>query len=182
MAVLVDPAVWEWRGARWAHLVSDESHDELHDFARRLGKRRLGFQGDHYDIETVDRERALDLGAEAVDSRELVRRIRAAGLRRRGDKPTWQRVGFAPRGRTLEVADRLISFGEPGLRLRASLPLTVALDQVSQSAVYVDDDHLAVIFDFVGPEPAVDLPEIDRIWPGEPRVDGERSLELFVRR
>ena len=47
MTVLVDAAVWEWRGARWAHLVSDESYDELHEFAQLLGKRRLGFQGDH---------------------------------------------------------------------------------------------------------------------------------------
>ena len=48
MAVLVDEAVWPWRGARWAHLVSDDSVDELHAFARRLGLRRMAFQGDHY--------------------------------------------------------------------------------------------------------------------------------------
>ena len=50
MTVLVDAAVWKWQGARWAHLVSDESFDELHEFAQRIGKRRLGFQGDHYDV------------------------------------------------------------------------------------------------------------------------------------
>ena len=33
--MLVDPAVWPWRGQRWSHLVSDESYDELHDFAAR---------------------------------------------------------------------------------------------------------------------------------------------------
>ena len=33
--ILVDPAVWPWRGRRWAHLVSDHSIDELHDFAAR---------------------------------------------------------------------------------------------------------------------------------------------------
>ncbi len=65
---------------RWAHLVSDRSYDELHEFARGIGKRRLGFQGDHYDIDEIDRARALDLGAELVDSRELVRRLRRAGL------------------------------------------------------------------------------------------------------
>ncbi|MEM9204055.1 MAG: DUF4031 domain-containing protein [Actinomycetota bacterium] len=182
MAVLVDPAVWEWRGAQWAHLVSDESYDELHEFARRLGKRRLGFQGDHYDIETVDRERALALGAEAIDSRELVRRLRAAGLRRRDAKPTWQRIAFAPRGKALDVAARLVSFGESGLRLRAALQYTTGLDQVSQSGVYADGSFVAAIFDWVGPAATVDLPDLDLVWAGEPRADGERSLELFAAR
>ena len=82
MAVLVDPAIWRWRGRRWAHLASDDSHDELHRFARRLGLERTYFQGDHYDIPDRLRERALALGAEPVSSRELVTRLRHAGLRR----------------------------------------------------------------------------------------------------
>jgi hypothetical protein len=81
--ILVDPAVWPWRGERWAHLVSDESYDELHAFAEQLGIPRRAFQGDHYDIPTWARDEAIALGAVAVDSRELVRRLRAAGLRRR---------------------------------------------------------------------------------------------------
>jgi hypothetical protein len=84
MAILVDPAIWPWRGRRWAHLVSDQSYEELHQFAERLGIPRRVFQGDHYDIPTDVREDALALGACAVDSRELVRRLRGAGLRRRG--------------------------------------------------------------------------------------------------
>lgn len=83
MTILVDAAVWSWRGRKWAHLVSDHTYDELHDFAERLGIPRRAFQGDHYDIPTEYRERALELGAEAVDSRVLVRRLREAGLRRR---------------------------------------------------------------------------------------------------
>lgn len=182
MTVLVDAAVWEWRGAKWAHLVSDESHEELHEFARLLGKRRLGFQGDHYDVEAVDRDRAIELGATAIDSRDLVRRLRDAGLRRRDDKPTWQRLAFAPSGRVLDIESRLLSFGDPGLRLRAALPFTRMLDQASRSGLYVDDVHLAVLFDWVGPAAVVELDGIDLVWPGEPRADGERSLELFVRR
>lgn len=81
--ILVDPAVWPWRGHKWAHLVSDESFEELHAFAARLDIPRHVFQGDHYDIPAHVREDAIRLGAVAVDSRELVRRIRAAGLRRR---------------------------------------------------------------------------------------------------
>lgn len=82
MAILVDRAVWPWRGRRWAHLVSDDSYDELHRFAARLGIPRRAFQADHYDIPAEYRLRAIELGAEEVDARELVRRLRAAGLRR----------------------------------------------------------------------------------------------------
>ncbi|MEO1061123.1 MAG: DUF4031 domain-containing protein [Actinomycetota bacterium] len=81
MTVLVDPAVWPWRGQQWAHLVSDDSLDELHEFAERLGVRRFSFQGDHYDVPAHVRERAIELGAEDVDSRVLLRRLKAAGLR-----------------------------------------------------------------------------------------------------
>ncbi|WP_436794292.1 DUF4031 domain-containing protein [Actinospongicola halichondriae] len=81
--ILVDPAVWPWRGHKWAHLVSDESYDELHDFAARLGIPRRAFQGDHYDVPAHLRLEAIELGATPVDSRYLVRRLREAGLRRR---------------------------------------------------------------------------------------------------
>lgn len=88
MTILVDPAVWPWRGDRWAHLVSDESYDELHAFAARLGLPRRVFQGDHYDIPAHLRLAAIEAGAEAVDSRVLVRRLRAAGLRKRPARRT----------------------------------------------------------------------------------------------
>jgi len=80
--ILVDEAIWPWRGDRWAHLVSDESYDELHEFADRIGWDRRRFQGDHYDIPAALRDRAIELGAQPVGGRELVRRLRAAGLRK----------------------------------------------------------------------------------------------------
>ncbi|MFP4635211.1 MAG: DUF4031 domain-containing protein [Nitriliruptoraceae bacterium] len=83
MAILVDPAIWPHRGQRFAHLVSDRSHAELHAFAARLGLARAWFQGDHYDVPSRVRERAIALGAEPVSAGELVRRLRAAGLRSR---------------------------------------------------------------------------------------------------
>jgi hypothetical protein len=83
LTVLVDDAVWPWRGRRWAHLVSDESYDELHAFAEQLGLPRHIFQGDHYDVPADVRDEAIALGAQAVPARELVRRLNAAGLRRR---------------------------------------------------------------------------------------------------
>ena len=93
MAILVDEARWPWRGTVWCHLVTDSHLEELHDFARRLGCRRIGFQGDHYDIDVDTRRLAIAAGAEPTSSRELVRRLRAAGLRLRPSQfPKWELV------------------------------------------------------------------------------------------
>ena len=81
--MLVDEAVWPWRGRRWAHLVSDESFEELHVFAQRLGLPPRAFHRDHYDLPAELRDDAIALGAAPVTSREVVRRLQAAGLRRR---------------------------------------------------------------------------------------------------
>ncbi len=82
MAILVDPAIWPFRDQLWAHLVSDKTFDELHSFAGVLGIPERAFQGDHYDVPTELRARAIDLGAEPVSCRELLSRLTAAGLRR----------------------------------------------------------------------------------------------------
>ena len=81
VTILIDEARWWWRGKKWCHLVSDVSYDELHDFADRTGIPRSGFQGDHYDIPEEYRAELIEEGAVHVESRELVRRLRGAGLR-----------------------------------------------------------------------------------------------------
>jgi hypothetical protein len=81
VTVLIDDARWWWRGRKWCHLVSDSSYDELHEFAARAGIPRRGFQGDHYDVPEEYRDQLLEAGAVYVESRELVRRLRASGLR-----------------------------------------------------------------------------------------------------
>jgi predicted HAD superfamily phosphohydrolase len=81
VAILIDEARWAWRGRRWCHLVSDVSYDELHAFADRVGIPRRGFQGDHYDVPEEYRAELIAAGAEVVASRELLRRVRDAGLR-----------------------------------------------------------------------------------------------------
>jgi hypothetical protein len=81
VTILIDEARWWWRGRKWCHLVSDESYDELHAFAERVGIPHAGFQGDHYDVPEEYRERLIEAGAINVESRVLVRRLRAAGLR-----------------------------------------------------------------------------------------------------
>jgi hypothetical protein len=81
VALLVDECRWPHRGMLWCHLVSDRDLDELHEFAASLGVPRRAFQGDHYDLPEDYRERAVALGAHAVPSRELLVRLRDAGLR-----------------------------------------------------------------------------------------------------
>lgn len=81
MTLLVDECRWWHRGRRWCHLVSDADLDELHEFAAAMGIPERGFHGDHYDLPEEYRDEALARGAVAVESRELVRRLRAAGLR-----------------------------------------------------------------------------------------------------
>ena len=83
MTVLIDNAHWPNHGRYWCHLVSDESLTELHAFAARLGIPERGFGGDHYDLPDEMRPAAIAMGAVAVESRELVRRLHAAGLRKR---------------------------------------------------------------------------------------------------
>ena len=67
--------------------MSDVSYDELHAFAARLGVPRRAFQGDHYDIPASLRGPAIALGAQAVPARELLTRLREAGLRRPKPRP-----------------------------------------------------------------------------------------------
>ena len=79
MAVLVDP-LREYPDtglpfSRWCHAVSDASFEELHAFADELGIPRRFFQGDHYDLPPHLRARALELGAAAVGTRELIARM-----------------------------------------------------------------------------------------------------------
>ncbi|MFV0306556.1 MAG: DUF4031 domain-containing protein [Desertimonas sp.] len=81
MTVLIDEARWWHRGRKWCHLVSDESYEELHDFVAALGIPRRAFQGDHYDIPEEHRDTMVAAGATEVASRDLVRRLREAGLR-----------------------------------------------------------------------------------------------------
>lgn len=87
MAVLIDEAVWPNHGTLWGHLVSDTSLEELHAFARRAGIPERGFDNDHYDYPIERYEHLVELGAEPVSARELLRRLQKAGLRvRQKDK------------------------------------------------------------------------------------------------
>ena len=81
MTVLIDEPRWQFEGRLWAHLVSDATYEELHDFAEAAGIPRRGFHGDHYDVPQEFYDEMVVRGAVPTPSRELVRRLRAAGLR-----------------------------------------------------------------------------------------------------
>ncbi len=81
MAILIDPPLWPRHGRVWGHLVSDVSLEELHEFARSMGIPERGFDLDHYDVPVDMHTRLIEAGALLVDGRELVRRLRASGLR-----------------------------------------------------------------------------------------------------
>ena len=81
MTILIDEARWRHRDRLWCHLISDESLDELHEFADANGIPRRGFHGDHYDIPEEYRDQMIAAGASIVASRELIRRLKGAGLR-----------------------------------------------------------------------------------------------------
>ncbi|MDT0397535.1 MULTISPECIES: DUF4031 domain-containing protein [Streptomyces] len=83
MTVYIDPPTWPGHGRLWSHLVSDLSYDELHAFADRMGVPRRAFERDHYDIPQLRYADAVHAGAVEVSSREVVRLLHGAGLRRR---------------------------------------------------------------------------------------------------
>ncbi|GIG53708.1 DUF4031 domain-containing protein [Demequina activiva] len=81
MTLLIDPPLWDKHGTQWGHLVSDRSLDELHAFARSHGLPERAFDRDHYDVPVERHPELIASGAVLVDGRELVRRLRASGLR-----------------------------------------------------------------------------------------------------
>jgi Protein of unknown function (DUF4031) len=85
--IYVDPPMWPGHGRLWSHLVSDASFTELHAFAAAVGIPDRGFERDHYDVPAEMYDRVVAAGALPVSTREVVRRLAAAGLRRRKHRP-----------------------------------------------------------------------------------------------
>ncbi len=83
MTILIDPPNAAGHGRLWSHLASDTSYEELHAFARTLDIPERGFDRDHYDVPSEWYDAMVDAGATPVSSRELVKALIAAGLRRR---------------------------------------------------------------------------------------------------
>ncbi|MGZ8743619.1 MAG: DUF4031 domain-containing protein [Nocardioides sp.] len=114
MTLLIDPPNSPGHGRMWSHLASDESFDELHRFAADLGIPPRGFDRDHYDIPAERYDDVVAAGATPVTSRELISRLKAAGLRRRKAEA----LAPKPPGRSLIRAERL----RPGSRVAVVAP------------------------------------------------------------
>ncbi|MFE0133447.1 DUF4031 domain-containing protein [Streptomyces sp. NPDC059037] len=87
MTVYIDPPTWPGHGRLWSHLVSDVSYEELHTFADAIGAPRRAFERDHYDLPSHRYGDAVRAGAVEIGSKELVRRLTEAGLRRPKGRP-----------------------------------------------------------------------------------------------
>ncbi|MDE0776580.1 DUF4031 domain-containing protein [Nocardioides sp.] len=96
--ILIDPPAVEAHGRVWSHLASDTSYEELHAFARRLDIPERGFDRDHYDVPSEWYDAVVAAGATPISSRELVKRLVAAGLRRRRPGAATQPVPGAEPG------------------------------------------------------------------------------------
>lgn len=81
MAIFLDPPLWPAHGRLFAHLISDTSLSELHDFAHRAGISGRAFDRDHYDVPDQRCDELVRLGAQQVDGGTLVRILMASGLR-----------------------------------------------------------------------------------------------------
>ena len=81
MTVLIDQPIWPAHDMLWAHIVSDASLEELHDFAARAGIPRRAFDHDHYDVPERKWDELVSMGAHPVGVREMVTRLRDSGLR-----------------------------------------------------------------------------------------------------
>lgn len=79
--IYIDPPFWPAHGTLFSHLVSDDSLEELHDFARRAGIPEGAFDQDHYDVPAHRHADLVEGGAQAVDGGSLVRILIRSGLR-----------------------------------------------------------------------------------------------------
>ena len=79
--IIIDPPNAAGRGRLWSHLASDSSYAELHAFAREHGIPEKGFDRDHYDVPEEWYDVMVTAGAAPTSSRDLVARLRDAGLR-----------------------------------------------------------------------------------------------------
>lgn len=83
MALWIDRPTWPGHGLWWSHLISDDSYDELHDFAASVGIPRRAFERDHYDVIADRFDEVMAAGAQLTSTRQIVQILLRTGLRRR---------------------------------------------------------------------------------------------------
>ena len=178
MAVLIDPPRWPAHGTRFAHLVSDATLDELFEFADAAQVPSRAFDHDHYDVPERRYADLVSSGAEPVDEKTLLRRLKDSGLRVR------------PRDRTPHAAQVLPALRQAWAEL---LPSQVALGEEllerwqEPNRHYHDVRHLAQALgalaelDQAGSRTArLALWFHDAVYTGTAGADEEASAELAV--
>ena len=173
--VLIDSARWPAHGTVFAHLVSDESLAELHAFAGRAGLSARAFDRDHYDVPEERREQLIALGAVSVSGSDLIRRLRASGLR----VPSRERPEHAVRALRLRWPDEVSGAQE----VRDDL-----LERWSRPGRhYHDVTHLLAVLDaldaLTAPAPTPVVVTLaawfhDAVYDGVPGADEEASAVL----
>lgn len=190
MVIQIDPPAWPAHGILWSHLVSDTSYAELHEFARRLGLPRRSFDLDHYDLPENRYDEALRLGARATPGSDLVRSLRASGLR----VPQVDRPRVRPERRLEYLHAEWGALGA-GLGLRPAS----GWDALGRSLVarwsethrsyhdlgHLEDvllaiDHLATLGERIAPETLLAAWFHDAVYRGEPGEDERASARLAV--
>lgn len=191
--ILVDHAIWPAHGTVWAHLVSDTSLDELHEFARANGLPPKGFDLDHYDVPEARIPDLVAAGAVQVSPRELLARLVASGLRVRGthreaegvrrrDADLWHRwSGLAaqalPHAGRNPHDDGWHSLGSDLLR-RWSEPHRHYHDVAHLHDVLLNLDTLAHVGERIDPAAVLAAWFHDAVYDGRPGDDEEASAQL----
>lgn len=178
MAVLIDPPRWPAHGTRFSHLVSDASLDELFEFADARQVPLRAFDHDHYDVPERRYADLIASGADPVDEKTLVRRLKDSGLRVR------------PHDRTPRAAQVLPSLAKSWDELlpgndRLGEDLLARWQEPGRH--YHDVRHLAhALASLVELEPAASrttqlaLWFHDAVYTGRAGADEEASAELAV--
>lgn len=173
--MLIDPPRWPAHGTTFAHLVSDVSLAELHAFAERAGLRRRAFDRDHYDVPAERHAELVSLGAQPVSGTELIRRLRASGLR------------VTSRERP-EHARHALRLRWPAMLADAEVVRDELLERWSeQHRRYHDSTHLLAVLDAIDQLAAPEPPPLtvklaawfhDAVYDGVPGADEEASATL----
>ena len=162
MAILIDTPRWPAHGTVFAHLVSDVSLAELHDFARAAGLPSRAFDHDHYDVP-------------ASRHAELVGRLVGSGLRTRTPERTPKRS--AARAALVERWDALAP-SDPGFGLELIERWS------SPNRHYHDVRHLLAMLEALDTLDAADELSLfaawfhDAVYEGRPGEDEQESARL----
>ncbi|MBW8172492.1 DUF4031 domain-containing protein [Ornithinimicrobium sp. Arc0846-15] len=133
MTIWIDPPRWPAHGRLWAHVISDTSAAELHEFARAAGIPERSFEGDHYDIPAERHAEVVAAGAMATSGTDLARRLAKSGLRfrkRRGERPLGRFERGLPAVGGPHTLDIIASPHEPPASSGATVVLITSGDQV----------------------------------------------------